>query len=187
MTPAKRYYKPGALARNADLAAIHIAKADLMKAGHLAGDDAYRDLLWAIARVRSAADLDHTGRKTVLEHLGRLCAANKRTANQRAFGTERSQPNPWAFVDSAASGRQPMLKKLIMLAKGKPQRGYPYATGVAKHMFGQDGAVAVRIELLDASQIHKVVAALEIDIKRKLMVACGNASAAHYTATVAGR
>ena len=32
-------------------------------------DDAYRDVLWTVARVRSAADLDWSGRKRVLDHL----------------------------------------------------------------------------------------------------------------------
>ena len=44
--------------RNADLAKIHIAKKQLAME-----DEAYRDLLFSIGRVRSAADLDFAGRK----------------------------------------------------------------------------------------------------------------------------
>lgn len=32
-------------------------------------DDTYRAMLWAVARVKSASDLDWTGRKKVLDHL----------------------------------------------------------------------------------------------------------------------
>lgn len=55
--------------RRRDLARIHLAKKELAL-----DDEAYRDLLWAIARVRSAADLDWTGRRRVLEHLRKLGA-----------------------------------------------------------------------------------------------------------------
>jgi phage gp16-like protein len=50
--------------RKRDLAAIHVAKKQLRM-----GDDTYRDMLWSIARVRSSGDLDHAGRKAVLDHL----------------------------------------------------------------------------------------------------------------------
>lgn len=51
-------------ARKADLAAIHIAKAELQW-----DDDHYKDILWAVCRVRSSALLDHAGRKVFLQHL----------------------------------------------------------------------------------------------------------------------
>ena len=49
--------------RNSELAKIHIAKKDLGL-----DDDTYRDVLWTVARVRSAKDLDHHGREQVLKH-----------------------------------------------------------------------------------------------------------------------
>lgn len=146
----KTYYRPGALARNDDLAVIHIRKKELGL-----DDDAYRDLLFSIARVRSSADLDHAGRKLVRDHLDNLAR----------------KTNPWGFVDTAAADRRGMLKKLLMLVRGHPVRGKPYAEGVAKQMFGKGGTVEVRIELLDAAQLHSLVAALEIDQKRKIMAA----------------
>jgi phage gp16-like protein len=51
-------------ARRRDLAAIHVGKKQLAM-----DDDTYRAMLWSIARVRSAGDLDFAGRKQVLEHL----------------------------------------------------------------------------------------------------------------------
>lgn len=50
--------------RRDDLSKIHIAKKQLGL-----DDDTYRAMLWSIARVRSAKDLDFTGRQRVLHHL----------------------------------------------------------------------------------------------------------------------
>lgn len=60
MTSSAKKFTP----RNNDLALIHIAKKDLGL-----DDDAYRDMLWTVARVRSSAELDFSGRIKVLEHL----------------------------------------------------------------------------------------------------------------------
>lgn len=51
-------------ARLRDLATIHVAKKQLGME-----DDTYRDMLWSLARVRSAGDLDFAGRRAVLDHL----------------------------------------------------------------------------------------------------------------------
>jgi phage gp16-like protein len=51
-------------ARDREIKLIHIAKRDLQL-----DDETYRAMLWSIARVRSAKDLDFTGRKKVLDHL----------------------------------------------------------------------------------------------------------------------
>jgi len=51
-------------ARKADLAAIHIAKKDLGW-----DDGTYRDVMFAVCRVRSSAELDFSGRKRWLAHL----------------------------------------------------------------------------------------------------------------------
>ena len=58
--------------RNRDLGTIHLAKKELMQAGRFLSDDDYRAMLWTQARVKSAADLDHAGRRKVIEHLKSL-------------------------------------------------------------------------------------------------------------------
>lgn len=60
---------PADTLRKRELAQIHIAKAALGL-----DDDEYRDLLYALSKgqTRSAADLDWTGRKIVLEHFRKL-------------------------------------------------------------------------------------------------------------------
>ena len=60
-----------ASARNTELAKIHIA-AEQLGLRRPGDDSAYRDMLWAIGRVRSAKDLDAGGREAVLKHL-RAC------------------------------------------------------------------------------------------------------------------
>lgn len=50
-------------ARSRDLAKIHLARAQLGM-----DDDTYRDILWTVGRVRSAAELDFAGRARLLEH-----------------------------------------------------------------------------------------------------------------------
>lgn len=59
-------------ARRRDLAAIHVAKKQLGM-----DDETYRAMLWSLARVRSAGDLDHAGRRAVLDHL-KACGFNQR-------------------------------------------------------------------------------------------------------------
>lgn len=56
--------KTAADIRKRELAQIHIARQQLGM-----DEETYRAMLWAVARVRSAKDLDWTGRKRVLDHL----------------------------------------------------------------------------------------------------------------------
>lgn len=50
--------------RTLDLAQIHLGKKQLGLE-----DDTYRTLLWTVARVRSAKDLDAAGRRAVIAHM----------------------------------------------------------------------------------------------------------------------
>lgn len=56
--------KSAADIRKRELAQIHIARQQLGM-----DEETYRAMLWSIARVKSAKDLDWTGRKRVLDHL----------------------------------------------------------------------------------------------------------------------
>lgn len=62
--PTRRRGTNGKPERSNELAKIHIAKAQLEL-----DDDTYRHMLWSVARVRSAKDLDAGGREAVLAHL----------------------------------------------------------------------------------------------------------------------
>lgn len=128
--------------RRAELGKIHIAK----KALGL-DDDTYRDVLWAVCRVRSAADLDSTGRFKLIKHFESLGWKNTR----RNYGRK-----PGVTAD-----KTPLMNKLeALLADNKLPWGY--ADGMAKRMFKVD-----KVGWLKPDQLHKLVAALQISINRK--------------------
>lgn len=107
--------------RRRELAQIHIAKAQLGL-----DDETYRAMLWAVARVKSAADLDWTGRKNVLDHLAKSgWSPSKRSAGRPAKwrqGCEAlggkieallaAQGLPWRYLTHGKAGRPSMLKRL---------------------------------------------------------------------------
>ena len=123
--------------RNSELAAIHCAKKELGL-----DDDTYRDMLWSIARVRSAGDLDWTGRKRVLDHL-------------KSRGAGRATKNQWAFIDRAAADRQPLLRKICAVCRAM-KAGKSYAEGVAKRQHRIDR----RLEMMDANELWLLAGAL---------------------------
>lgn len=91
MTFAKR---SGTQLRNAELAQIHIARAQLG-----IDDETYRAILWAVARVRSAKDLDWTGRKAVLEHF-------------RAKGWKPAPPKAAKAARPVSGGQEGLVRSL---------------------------------------------------------------------------
>lgn len=85
MAAAARTVTDVADRRSRDLARIHVLKKELAL-----DDDAYRDLLQAVARVRSSADLDWSGRRTLIAHLERLKkAAGVRDGDSSAVKQQR--------------------------------------------------------------------------------------------------
>lgn len=123
--------------RRAELARIHILAKELA-----IGRDEYEDLIFSLTRSRSAGDLDSAGRQQVIEHLASLA---------------RHYENEW--ISRAAPDRQPLLRKIMKLAG---TRGKKYAEGISAHMFGIE-----RLQLCAPDQLHKIVAALVIDAKRR--------------------
>ncbi len=131
--------------RRRDLAAIHAAKRDLDMA-----DDAYRDVLWSVARVRSSADLDQAGRSKLLDHF-------------RACGWKPvAKVNEWAFIDKAATDRQPLLRKICAVCRSMGV-GKAYAEGAAKRQTGVDR----KLEMMDEGQLWILAGVLEHTRKSK--------------------
>ena len=131
--------------RRRELAKIHIGAKQLGM-----DDDAYRDMLFTVARVRSAADLDAAGRQQVLDHL-KACGFKPKRPKQ-------SHPGRPHNMDS--ENRGPYLKKIeAMLADAS--RPWSYADGIAKRMFHVE-----LIAFCDEEQLRKIVAALTYDAKR---------------------
>lgn len=125
--------------RSRELAAIHAAARELGM-----DDDSYRAMLWTVARVRSAADLDDAGRRAVLDHL-----------RERGWRPRRRhRPRP-------AEDRAPLLRRVYALLDDRP---VSYAEAILRHMYG-DSAPA-RLEWCTPQQLRAIVAALYYDAKR---------------------
>lgn len=132
--------------RNRELAQIHIAKKQLAL-----DDDTYRDMLWTVARVRSAGDLDFTGRKRVLEHL-RGCGFKARGGKA---------PHPGRPANMGHADRGPSLRKIEALL-AEAGRQWAYADGMARKMFHVE-----KISWCTVDQLHSIIAALMYDQKRR--------------------
>lgn len=74
---------PSKALRSRQLAMIHLGAAEL-KMRSPADDSTYRQMLWSVARVKSAADLDAQGREAVLRHL-QACGWQQRPVAGREF------------------------------------------------------------------------------------------------------
>ena len=118
--------------RKRELAQIHIAKSQLGME-----DETYRAMLWTVARVKSAADLDWTGRKRVLEHL-------------KSRGAKLGGKRP----PHAAPDRAALVGKIgALLADMKLP--WEYAHSMSAHMFK-----VAKVEWCSPEQLRKIVAAL---------------------------
>jgi phage gp16-like protein len=125
--------------RRRELAQIHVAKKELGL-----DDDTYRDMLWTIARVRTAKELDKGGRMRVIQHLRSLGHRPRRKGRTRT-----AEPR-----ETVAAKIRKQLEAQGLSAK--------YADGIAKRMFGIE-----RWEWCKPEQLRKIVAALEYRRKRE--------------------
>lgn len=108
--------------RNSDLAKIHLAKKALAMT-----DEDYRAMLWTQGRVNSAADLDHTGRQRVLDHL-KACGF-KPTASQTTKRPARPTPSADAL---------PLVRRIRAQLISLDRMPDTYADGIAKQMLGNE-------------------------------------------------
>ncbi|MEX2338248.1 MAG: regulatory protein GemA [Aquisalimonadaceae bacterium] len=137
-------------ARTRELAAIHAAKRDL-----LLDDDAYRAMLWSVARVRSAADLDAGGRRRVLDHL--KAVGWKRKPRRRVAQHPGTPHN---------LNHEGLLQKVqAQLADmGLP---WSYADAIARQQCGIERVAWLR----KADQLRAVVAALHVEQEKRGLLA----------------
>lgn len=123
--------------RRRDLAKIHVGKKQLALS-----DEDYRALLWSVARVKSAGDLDSNGRHRVIEHMV------SRGFKPRAKG--RTRP---------ARDRELMVAKIRALLINDIEGPLPdnYADAIARQMFKVQ-----RFEWCKPDQLHKIIQSLEV-------------------------
>lgn len=131
------------LSRN-DLAKIHIAKKELAM-----DDDVYRMVLLRVTGKDSASKLNPKQAADLLEEFKSLGWKPKRS---NKAGRAKPRPARW---------RRDMMDKVeaLLADAGRP---WKYADATAKRMFGIE-----RVEWLDDVQLHKLIAALVYDAKRR--------------------
>lgn len=137
--------RSGADSRRAQLAQIHIAQKDLCM-----DDETYRAMLWTVAKVRSASDLDEAGRRAVLEHL-----------RARGWQPGRRRRDPGRVHASI----EDLVDKVgAQLADMGLQ--WAYADAIAERMFG-----VASVRWLGPDRLRKVVAALAYEQQRRQLLA----------------
>lgn len=126
------------------------------------GDREYRALLMratsdehGIGGIDTSANMTEAQHVAVLRELGRLAARKGVKLEQDASRRRRFQGKPKNTADV------PMLRKVeALLADAK--RPWEYAHAMAGQMFG-----VKRLEWLQHDQLHRLVAALQIDANRR--------------------
>ena len=132
--------------RRQQLARIHQAKKQLAL-----DEDTYRALLVRVTGKASSADMTTAQRNAVIAELLRLGFQEARQAGPARKW--KGKPKNVAQV--------PMLGKVeALLADAK--RPWAYAHNTARQMFK-----VARVEWLDSEQLHKLVAALQVDANRR--------------------
>lgn len=134
--------------RQRDLAKIHIAKKQLGM-----DDETYRELLFNIAGVRSAADLDGRGRSAVIKHL-RRCGFKSSPKRPKGYKSSHKSANASGMHIESSPERAPLLSKIGAILADL-NLSWAYADGIAKRMFGIE-----RVRWLSPVQLRKVTAAL---------------------------
>ncbi len=128
--------------RKAAMAQIHIAKKQLGL-----DDDTYRQMLLSLTGKNSCAKMTISELKRVISHLKKCGFQNK----PQTFG---QRPNPGA-------GRRALMSKVEALLADNGLH-WNYAHSMARHMFKVE-----KVEWLEPEQLRKLVAALEISIRRQ--------------------
>lgn len=131
----------GTQLRNAEIAQIHIAKTQLGL-----DDDTYRAILWTVARVRSAKDLDWVGRKALLEHF-------------KAKGWKPRAPKKAKATKPVSGGQEGMIRALWsdLHEAGKVRDPSDAALGswLKRNRWPE------RVEWLDGHQVTQAIEALK--------------------------
>jgi phage gp16-like protein len=114
-------------------------------------------MLQRIGRVSSSKDLDGAGRTALLEELRRKGFKAVERAKRRTRVDRLLRAAPKEIRDDVA----PMVEKIEAMLQDAG-REWPYAHGMARRMFG-----VARVEWLRPDQLHKLIAALEYDRRRR--------------------
>jgi len=124
-------------------------------------EETYRALLMRVTGKSSCAQMSDGERGKVLDAL-----------KAQGFVLERSGKSVFHHRPKDTR-REPKADNTRMLSKveallADAQRPWDYAHSMARHMFGVD-----RLEFLRGGQLHRLVAALQIDANRRVKRECG--------------
>lgn len=126
--------RPPPKARNIELMKIHQA-ASAMNLIQPGDDSAYRDMLWAVARVRSAKELDGAGRERVLAHLASVGWVDPRPFVPHSRRTPRPMPQPalirhlWDSLGRAGQLKEPSDAALRAFVRRQSAAYHPDRVG----------------------------------------------------------
>lgn len=111
-------------------------------------DDTRHMLIREIGKIESGStrDMGADAARRVLNHLRRLSG----------------EVNDWAFIDSAAEDRRPLLRKICATCRALGV-GKAYAEGVAQRQHGH----ARKLEMMSADELYAVAGALARTLKSK--------------------
>lgn len=128
---------------------IHVGRREVQMS-----DDAWREYLKRAFVVESSTQLSLPQLKTALAHLRRI-----------GFRPADREEHEWTFVDTAAPGRQPLLRKIIKLMQQtgvERGRQVPYVEGIAKQMAGAGARMNVHkpLPMCDEYELRWIVVAL---------------------------
>lgn len=136
--------KPTRDRRGTELAKIHMGANKLgLDTKDKDPDSPYRSMLWAVGRVRSAGDLDASGRAAVLDHMKRL-----------GFESPKYRPKP-----SKATAAQIGKVRAQLYDAGRDEA---YGDALAKRICKVE-----RLVWCKPDQLNRIVAALWYDQERK--------------------
>lgn len=140
---------PDPARRRAELAKIHIGAAQL-----LADEEEYRDMLEAVAGKRSAGAMDAAGRRKVIDHL-KACGATF---------VPPKRPRPAVSPEAEAAG---LIAKVDALCINHPGGRKPreWAEGILQKMTKHPHRAP--LEWATPGQLHKLVQAIEVDVRRR--------------------
>jgi len=147
--------------RARDLKRIHAAARQMAWT-----DDTYRAILERVTGQTSAAALTARQRQRVLTEFARLGWKPQKSKTHRA-PTPPSPPGSGAGGEGALPLTGPGWGKDRLIAKigallADAGRGWTYADGIARHMFGLES-----LRFCTPEQLRKIIAALEYDKKRR--------------------
>jgi len=151
------------------IALIHVAKA---KVGM--EEDAYRDMLRDVSGAESSKDLTTEQFEECMkrfEALGFKSAGKSWPPSRASRVSEKPAFLQWERGLEPSPEKKPLMSKIsaLLAAQGK---GWAYAHGMARRMFGVE-----KVVWCDFEQLHKIAAALSIHGKRLDRKGAGDAAA----------